>query len=54
MPTIGVDFRFRKQDVDGAICKLQIWDTAGQEKFRTITSAYYRSKSSAIKALRLF
>lgn len=48
MPTIGVDFRFRKQAVDGSLCKLQIWDTAGQEKFRTITSAYYRSIFSFI------
>ena len=22
--------------------KLQIWDTAGSERFRTITSSYYR------------
>lgn len=26
----------------GATVKLQIWDTSGQERFRTITSSYYR------------
>jgi predicted GTPase len=30
LTTIGVDFRFRMLDVDDKVCKLQIWDTAGQ------------------------
>ena len=29
-------------DVDGKKVKLQIWDTAGQDRFKTITSNYYR------------
>ena len=33
---------FRTITVNGNIVKLQIWDTAGQEQFRTITSTYYR------------
>jgi Ras-related protein Rab-1A len=28
--------------------KLQIWDTAGQEKFRSITKTYYRGAHGAI------
>jgi len=40
--TIGVDFKIRTIQIDGKTVKLQIWDTAGQEKFRTITSTYYR------------
>jgi len=40
--TIGVDFKIRTVQIDGKTVKLQIWDTAGQEKFRTITSTYYR------------
>ena len=40
--TIGVDFRFKTIQVKGKRTKIQIWDTAGQEKFRTISSAYYR------------
>jgi len=40
--TIGVDFKIRTVEIGGKTVKLQIWDTAGQEKFRTITSTYYR------------
>lgn len=41
-PTIGVDFKSKYIIVDGVKVKLQIWDTAGQEKFRSITKAYFR------------
>ena len=53
MPTIGVDFRFKVVESAGRTIRLQIWDTAGQEKFRTITSAYYRSKTSMRQARKL-
>ncbi|GAU27213.1 hypothetical protein TSUD_108040, partial [Trifolium subterraneum] len=36
--TIGIDFKVRNIELDGKQIKLQIWDTAGQEKFRTITT----------------
>lgn len=42
LATIGVDFRFKSLPLDGNKVKLQIWDTAGHERFRTITSSYYR------------
>lgn len=40
--TIGVDFKIRTVNVGDKVVKLQIWDTSGQERFRTITSSYYR------------
>eukprot|EP01119_Soliformovum_irregulare_P009146 TRINITY_DN22308_c0_g1_i1.p1 TRINITY_DN22308_c0_g1~~TRINITY_DN22308_c0_g1_i1.p1 ORF type:complete len:202 (-),score=37.38 TRINITY_DN22308_c0_g1_i1:89-694(-) len=40
--TIGVDFKFKEMRQDDKDIKLQIWDTAGHEKFRTITSSFYR------------
>jgi small GTP-binding protein len=42
LTTIGIDFKLRHVEVNDRKLKLQIWDTAGQEKFRTITKAYYR------------
>ena len=41
--TIGVEFGSRLIAVDSKTnIKLQIWDTAGQESFRSITRSYYR------------
>jgi len=40
--TVGIDFKIKSIVVDDKIVKLQIYDTAGQERFRTITAAYYR------------
>ncbi|CAN6830316.1 unnamed protein product, partial [Brassica oleracea] len=40
--TIGVDFKIHTVEQDGKTIKLQIWATTGQERFRTITSIYYR------------
>jgi len=48
MYTIGVDFQIRTIDIDGKVVKMQIWDTAGQEKFQSITSQYYRGAHGII------
>ncbi|KAI6242837.1 RAB-39 protein [Aphelenchoides fujianensis] len=43
-PTIGVDFFTRLVELEPNYrIKLQIWDSAGQEKFRSITRSYYRN-----------
>eukprot|EP01121_Diplochlamys_sp_Union-15-3_P001377 TRINITY_DN1119_c0_g1_i1.p1 TRINITY_DN1119_c0_g1~~TRINITY_DN1119_c0_g1_i1.p1 ORF type:complete len:201 (-),score=40.50 TRINITY_DN1119_c0_g1_i1:110-685(-) len=46
--TVGVDFKIKTLLIDGKKIKLQIWDTAGQEKFRTITSSYYRGTHGVV------
>lgn len=46
--TIGVEFGARFVMVDGKQMKLQIWDTAGQESFRSITRSYYRGAAGAL------
>lgn len=46
--TIGVEFGHRIVDIDDQRIKLQIWDTAGQEAFRSITRAYYRGATGAL------
>lgn len=40
--TIGVEFGSRNLKAKDKQIKLQIWDTAGQESFRSITRSYYR------------
>ena len=50
--TIGVDFSLKKIELDRdnkkINIKLQIWDTAGQESFRSITRSYYREAAGVI------
>jgi len=48
--TIGVDFKLRTIQVGNKRVKLQVWDTAGQEKFRVITKTYYRNAAGIIIA----
>ncbi|KAK6541696.1 hypothetical protein TWF694_007489 [Orbilia ellipsospora] len=40
--TIGVDFREKKMTINKKLYRLLLHDTAGQERFRTLTSSYYR------------
>lgn len=47
-PTIGVDYKYKIIERDGQKYKLAIWDTAGQEKFRTVTSTYYRGAQGVV------
>ena len=46
--TIGVDFRFKTMIIKNKIAKIQIWDTAGEERYRSITTAYYRGAAAII------
>ncbi|KIJ24145.1 hypothetical protein M422DRAFT_39281 [Sphaerobolus stellatus SS14] len=46
--TIGVKFSSRSINVDGKTVKGQIWDTAGQGRYRAIVSAYYRHAVGAV------
>jgi len=40
--TIGVDFKVKRVKIGDDEVHIQIWDTAGQQKFHKITTAYYR------------
>lgn len=43
-PTIGVEYKQKLLTLqDNEVVKVQIWDTAGTERFRTITPVYYRN-----------
>jgi Ras-related protein Rab-2A len=46
--TIGVEFGSRVIMSNGHTIKLQIWDTVGQEAFKSITSSYFRGSIGAI------
>ena len=46
--TIGVEFGSNNIIIDDKIFRIQIWDTAGQENFRSITRAYYKNSACAV------
>lgn len=46
--TIGVDFMMKNILINKELIKLQIWDTAGMEKYKQITTSYYRGAQAAL------
>ena len=46
--TVGVEFGAKTIAFDNKQVKLQIWDTAGQDSFKSITRAYYRGSAAAL------
>ena len=46
--TIGVEFGAKNLTIEGKVFRIQIWDTAGQENFRSITRAYYKNSVCAL------
>ncbi len=47
-PTIGADFSKKETVIDNQNVTLQVWDTAGQEKFQSLGYAFYRGADCCI------
>ena len=49
LSTIGLDYRLKTMTLEnGKNIKLQIWDTAGQDRFHAITKNYYKGANGII------
>ena len=49
MSTIGLDYRLKSMTLkSGKNVKVQIWDTAGQDRFRAITKNYFKGAHGII------
>ena len=46
--TISEYFTEKKMEINGTTIKLEIWDTAGQEKYRSLVRNYYNGCDAAI------
>jgi small GTP-binding protein len=46
--TIGVELATRSIQVQDKLMKFQIWDTSGQENYRSVTRSFYRRADCAI------
>ena len=51
--SIGVDFKSKDIISGDKKIKLQIWDTAGHERYRTITQSYYRGAHTIVTVFDL-
>ena len=47
-PTTASVMHTRNETINGIDTKLQLWDTAGQEKFQSIGIAFYRQTNSCV------
>jgi len=45
---ISSDHLEKQVTIDGQPVTLELWDTRGQERFRTVTSSYYRKTGAAV------
>ena len=48
MRFLGIDFKIKTIDLDGRKIKLQIWDTAGQQRYKNLTQNYYKGSAGII------
>jgi small GTP-binding protein len=44
-PTIGVDFFTVKTKINNTDIKINIWDTAGHERYKTLVKSYFKNNS---------
>eukprot|EP01130_Rhizamoeba_saxonica_P018509 TRINITY_DN928_c2_g3_i4.p1 TRINITY_DN928_c2_g3~~TRINITY_DN928_c2_g3_i4.p1 ORF type:complete len:123 (-),score=24.69 TRINITY_DN928_c2_g3_i4:360-728(-) len=47
-PTIGASYLLKNLRIEDQKVKLQIWDTAGQDRFRSLAPMYYRFAKAAL------
>ena len=48
VPTLGVNFLTKQVQSKGTTIDLNIWDTAGSERFRSMVAMYYRGVTSCM------
>ena len=46
--TVGVEFGAKSEIIGDKTYRIQIWDTAGQENFRSITRGYFKNSACAL------
>ena len=46
--TIGIDFQVKYLNINNKKIKLQIWDTAGEERYRIVAKTYFNSSDGFI------
>ena len=53
MNTVGVDLKSATLQIKNTMARLNIWDTTGQEKFKSLTKSYFRNCQGAVAVFDL-
>ena len=48
LTTVGMDFQDKIIGIENKKVRLQVWDSAGQERFRNITKSYFQSSDGLL------
>ncbi|KAH0789017.1 Ras family protein [Histomonas meleagridis] len=48
LPTVGVEYNLYEARINQGIIKLNVWDTAGQEKYQAVVKGFFRNAFGAI------
>jgi len=46
-PTVGIAFGVLNMQMNNLLVKMQVWDTAGSEQFRSVTKVFYKGSHTA-------
>ena len=46
--TLGVEFNAYQAKIEDSYLKMQIWDTAGGDQFRSLTPIYYKGAAAVV------
>ena len=48
LATLGIEFFTKEEEINGRKIRVKIWDTAGQELYKSITKNFYRNSDGVI------
>ena len=48
VPTVGLDFCTRDENIDNKTIRIKIWDTAGQERYRSLVKCFFHKSQGII------
>ena len=48
LATVGIEFFTKEEEINGRKIRVKIWDTAGQELYKSITKNFYRNSDGVI------
>ena len=48
LATVGIDTCTKDENINGKIVRVKIWDTAGEERFKTLTNNFFRNAEGVI------